>query len=310
MPRRPERARRSGRGGRRGCRRRPPPGLTRRRTREPPALRADAPTGASTVVVWLLAHAALLATLGWAADPPGPAIALDDLAARSAAPLGSGEGDAWRAVVGGRRGRRGAGGRRAVRPQLLGVPWRHGLGLGRGEARVPRRSPHVHALPPAGQPHADVVRGHDAAPARPLRPGRRRRPCEARTRWVRSRIRSRCGLTPAPPCRATNRGGSKRPRCGRSSPSCGTRTVATRPPRASPSKPSRRDRRRRRPQRSTEPSPRGPRQQRGRPAKGPAARAWRELRCCCGRRARRGTRRRAGSIRARTGRWSGPARRT
>ena len=53
----------------------------------------------ATVVAWLLAHAALLATLGWAADPPGPAIALDDLAARTVVPLGSDEGDAWRAVL-------------------------------------------------------------------------------------------------------------------------------------------------------------------------------------------------------------------
>jgi hypothetical protein len=41
----------------------------------------------------------VLATLAWAADPPGPAIALDDLTARAAEPLGSREGDAWRALL-------------------------------------------------------------------------------------------------------------------------------------------------------------------------------------------------------------------
>ena len=42
---------------------------------------------------------AIVATLAWAAAPPGPAIARDDLSARAQDPLGSREGDAWRAVL-------------------------------------------------------------------------------------------------------------------------------------------------------------------------------------------------------------------
>jgi cytochrome c5 len=57
------------------------------------------PWRSAAVVVWLVAHAAVLATLAWAADPPGPAIALDDLAARADEPMGSREGDAWRSVL-------------------------------------------------------------------------------------------------------------------------------------------------------------------------------------------------------------------
>ncbi|MFN2323663.1 MAG: c-type cytochrome [Trueperaceae bacterium] len=51
------------------------------------------------MVVWLVAHAVVLATLAWAADPPGPAGALDDLTARAVDPFGSREGDAWRAML-------------------------------------------------------------------------------------------------------------------------------------------------------------------------------------------------------------------
>jgi len=57
------------------------------------------PWRSAPVVVWLVAHAAVLATLAWAADPPGPARALDDLTARAVDPLGSREGDAWRALL-------------------------------------------------------------------------------------------------------------------------------------------------------------------------------------------------------------------
>lgn len=51
------------------------------------------------VLGWFVAHAVLVATLAWAADPPGPALGLDDPAARPVDPLGSREGDAWRLVL-------------------------------------------------------------------------------------------------------------------------------------------------------------------------------------------------------------------
>lgn len=57
------------------------------------------PWRTAALVAWLAAYAAVLATLAWAADPPGPMSALDDLADRAVEPLGSREGDAWRALL-------------------------------------------------------------------------------------------------------------------------------------------------------------------------------------------------------------------
>ncbi len=51
------------------------------------------------VVAWLVVHLGIVATLAWAADPPGPPHALDDLTARAVEPFGSREGNVWRDVL-------------------------------------------------------------------------------------------------------------------------------------------------------------------------------------------------------------------
>ena len=68
------------------------------RHRSPSAVRRRAGVLAPWVAC-LLGFVAIVATLAWATTPPGPAIARDDLTARAPDPLGSREGDAWRAVL-------------------------------------------------------------------------------------------------------------------------------------------------------------------------------------------------------------------
>ncbi len=78
----------------------PIPTAARTDPNSPPRLqRRPRPWRRGLVVAWLVAHTVVLATLAWAADPPGHPSALDDLTARAVEPFGSREGDAWRAVL-------------------------------------------------------------------------------------------------------------------------------------------------------------------------------------------------------------------